>query len=130
MDDENYIGYANVIISIVKYSDNTNKFNAKIVFENLEEELKKLGHEITSAETRENGRHTPLALRIFTKSQYYKRFTLELAIYKVDQDDGVFNTKITLDNLEGELEKRNIKIESASTSIDGKKTPYGIRVKI
>jgi hypothetical protein len=54
-------------VNLITFSDS--RFNCKIVFKNLVEVLQDLGYEVQRAETRQNGRGTPLAVRVLSGSR-------------------------------------------------------------
>jgi hypothetical protein len=115
-------------VRLATYSDTY--CNRKLVFENLETILQKRGHRVISAETRECGRGTALALRIKTKSQAGRKLEISTNLSVVENDDDYFTHRIVFRNLEDRLEAEGILIELCSTRESGRGTPLALRVSL
>ena len=115
-------------LRLATYSDTY--CNRKLVFENLENILQKNGYRVNSAETRESGRGTALALRIKTKAQAGKTLEVSTNLSVVENHDGYFTHRIIFRNLEEKLETEGVVIELCSTRESGRGTPLALRLSL
>lgn len=119
-------GFVTLNCRTVPHSDGY--FNAKLVFDGLEEFLKNQGQTILQVSTREHLPGTPLAIRVELKPYKTMSEAISIILRIIGHSDKYFNSKLVFKGLIGELKKRGIDVVRSETRATGRGSDLALRV--